>query len=137
MAAKKKASKKKAKLNPKQLRFAAEYPIDCNGTQAAIRAGYSEKTARAQGARLLTNADIKKIIEKSLVKANEKAGLTVETVLANIENLRKRANKDDDRKHELRAMDMQARHVSLYNDKIDLNENKTVTLIIGGLEDDE
>lgn len=45
-------------LNAKHLRFVEEYLVDLNATQAAIRAGYSPKTARAQGARLLTDADI-------------------------------------------------------------------------------
>ncbi|PIC73331.1 terminase small subunit [Sporosarcina sp. P17b] len=45
-------------LNEKQKRFADEYIIDLNATQAAIRAGYSQKTARSQGQRLLTKVDI-------------------------------------------------------------------------------
>jgi hypothetical protein len=42
----------------KQERFVEEFLIDLNATQAAIRAGYSEKTAKSQGQRLLTNVDI-------------------------------------------------------------------------------
>lgn len=47
-----------SKLTDKQERFCQEYVIDLNGTQAAIRAGYSKKTAREQAARLLTNVII-------------------------------------------------------------------------------
>ena len=50
-------------LTPKQQRFVDEYTIDSNATQAAIRAGYSERTARQQGARLVTNVDIAATIE--------------------------------------------------------------------------
>lgn len=53
-------------------RFCYEYCIDYNATQAAIRAGYSKKTARSQGQRLLTKADIQQKIEElkaDLVKA--------------------------------------------------------------------
>lgn len=46
------------KLNARQDMFCKEYLIDLNATQAAIRAGYSERTAKSQGSRLLTNADI-------------------------------------------------------------------------------
>lgn len=53
-----KGKKDKPKLNAKQERFCLEYVIDSNATQAAIRAGYSEKTARATGSRLLTNVNI-------------------------------------------------------------------------------
>lgn len=46
-------------LKPKQHeRFCQEYVVDYNGTQAAIRAGYKEKSARQQASRLLTNANI-------------------------------------------------------------------------------
>ncbi len=45
----------KASLTPKQARFVEEYLIDLNATQAAIRAGYSAKTAEVQGSRLLGN----------------------------------------------------------------------------------
>lgn len=45
-------------LKPKHERFCQEYIIDYHGTNAAIRAGYEEKSARKQASRLLTNADI-------------------------------------------------------------------------------
>ena len=44
-------------LNDKQRRFVNEYLIDLNATQAAIRAGYSQKTAYSHGERLLKNVD--------------------------------------------------------------------------------
>lgn len=51
-------------VTPKQNKFCVEYLIDLNATQAAIRAGYSEKTAYSQGQRLLKNAEVKnKILE--------------------------------------------------------------------------
>ena len=45
-------------LTGKRARFAEEYSVDLNATQAAIRAGYSEKTAASQGERLLRNVEI-------------------------------------------------------------------------------
>ena len=49
-------------LNEKQKQFCEEYIIDLNGTQAAIRAGYSKKTARAIANELLTKLDIQEYI---------------------------------------------------------------------------
>ena len=43
---------KELSLTPKQARFAQEYLVDLNGTQAAIRAGYSQRTANELAARL-------------------------------------------------------------------------------------
>ncbi len=48
-----------ANLNERQRRFVDEYMLDPNATQSAINAGYSPRTARSQGQRLLTNADIR------------------------------------------------------------------------------
>ena len=45
-------------LSAKQQRFVDEYLVDLNATQAAIRAGYSEKTAGAQGFDLLKKPEI-------------------------------------------------------------------------------
>lgn len=52
-------------LTPKQERFVAEYLIDLNATQAAIRAGYSDKTAGDQAAQLLGKTHIKSAIENA------------------------------------------------------------------------
>ncbi|GAB2774263.1 hypothetical protein GCM10027275_16620 [Rhabdobacter roseus] len=51
-------------LTDKQKRFCDEYVLDFNATQAAIRAGYSEKSAREIACRLLTNVDVQKRIEE-------------------------------------------------------------------------
>ena len=68
-------------LTPKQARFVGEYLIDLNGTQAAIRAGYSERSAKQQGSRLLTNADIVAAVAKGQAEKAEKLGLSQEWVL--------------------------------------------------------
>lgn len=51
-------------MNDKQERFALEYQKDCNATQAAIRAGYSEKTAYSQGQRLLKNVEVQNALRE-------------------------------------------------------------------------
>ena len=53
-------------LTKKQRRFADEYLVDCNGTKAAIRAGYSPKTANEQAAKLMKNKKIKGYISEKL-----------------------------------------------------------------------
>ena len=55
-------------MTAKQKRFADEYLIDCNATQAAIRAGYNQKSAYSQGQRLLKNDEVKAYIEGELDK---------------------------------------------------------------------
>ena len=50
-------------MTPKQAGFVEEYLVDLNATQAAIRAGYSPKTAEVQGSRLLANAKVREAVE--------------------------------------------------------------------------
>nr|VFJ63908.1 MAG: phage terminase small subunit [Candidatus Kentron sp. DK] len=68
-------------LSSLQERFAHEYVIDFNATQAAIRAGYSKKTACSQGNRLLRNVEIAALIGKLREKQFEHLGATRERVI--------------------------------------------------------
>jgi len=74
-------------LNPKQQRFVAEYLKDLNATQAAIRAGYSEKTAPQIASRLLTNVKVAAAVAKGQKAIAEKAGVTVEKVIDELAKL--------------------------------------------------
>lgn len=71
-------------LTPQQKLFAHEYLIDLNGKQAAIRAGYSEKTAESQASRLLSNVKVKAAVEKALEKVHRKLEVTVERIEAEL-----------------------------------------------------
>lgn len=69
------------KLTAKQQRFCDEYLVDLNATQAAIRAGYSEKTAYSQGQRLLKHVEVKAYIEKRMQEKDEELIATQDEVL--------------------------------------------------------
>ncbi|CAB4121924.1 Terminase small subunit [uncultured Caudovirales phage] len=68
-------------LNPKHQKFVLEYLKDLNATQAAIRAGYSAKTSRVQGSRLLTNAAICIAIAERQTKVMHKLDTSAERIL--------------------------------------------------------
>jgi phage terminase small subunit len=59
-------ARKSDRLSDKQRSFIDEYVVDLNASKAAVRAGYSPRTARSQGQRLLTNVDILAEIHKRL-----------------------------------------------------------------------
>lgn len=79
-------TRKQQKLSPKQEKFIREYLKDNNATKAAVRAGYSKKTARQAGQRLLTNVVIKQRVEKVAVKVLDKieldAGMVIKELMA-------------------------------------------------------
>jgi phage terminase small subunit len=69
------------KLTDKLERFSQEYLLDCNKTQAAIRAGYSPKTAHAAGERAFKNVEVHRRILAGMAKRSEKTEIKAEDVL--------------------------------------------------------
>lgn len=70
-----------AKLTDKQELFAREYLKDLNATQAAIRAGYSEKTANEQASRLLANVNVQNFVANLKAERVEQTGIDAAYVL--------------------------------------------------------
>ena len=68
-------------LKPKQRKFVEEYLTDLNATQAAIRAGYSAKTANEQAARMLAKVSVQAAVAESQAKLAERTEITQEMVL--------------------------------------------------------
>lgn len=79
------------KLNEKQLRFIDEYLIDLNAKQAAIRAGYSPKTAEQQGSRLLSHAKVSAEVADRQKKRAERVQVSQDYVLSSIVEVMQRS----------------------------------------------
>lgn len=70
-----------AKLTPKQQKFVDEWLIDMNATAAAIRAGYSPRSADVTGARLLANARVRAYIDERMAEHSRRTGVTQERII--------------------------------------------------------
>lgn len=70
-----------AKLTEKRQRFVDEYLIDLNATQAAIRAGYSAKTADVQGSRMLRNVKVQQAISEAMAERSKRTGVNQDRVV--------------------------------------------------------
>ncbi len=68
----------------KQLRFAQEYLVDLNATQAALRAGYSEKRPSETGYQLLQNPTVQRIIQELASKRSARTQITADMVLSEL-----------------------------------------------------
>ena len=77
-------------LTAKRQAFVREYPIDLNATKAAIRAGFSEKTAYSQGQRLLKNVEVADAVQKALAERSERTEITQDYVLTTIRDTMER-----------------------------------------------
>lgn len=106
-------------LTPKQKRFVEEYLIDLNATQAAVRAGYSEKTARAIGQENLTKPDIQDAIQKAMGKRSKRVGITQDRVLEALAGMGFSEVDMDSLKptDKLKALELIGKHLGMFDGK--------------------
>ena len=104
-------------LNPKQEQFCQEYVIDHNGAKAAIRAGYSAKTANVKASQLLAIVKIKHNIAVIKAKLAVKMGITQESIAREAEEHRQIALSKDDVNAANTALALKARTYGLLTDK--------------------
>jgi phage terminase small subunit len=108
-----------SKLTAKQAAFCREYIVDCNGTQAAIRAGFSERTAQEQSSQMLAldhiDAEVRRLQEE-LAAANN---VTVATLLIEAEQARAIAKTAKNASAMVAATTLKARLCGLLVDRIE------------------
>lgn len=109
-----------AELNEKQKRFVEEYCIDYNATQAAIRAGYSPKSAEVTACRLLRNAKICEAIDQKRVKIAEKAELSAEWVLRELARNHELAKGIGELAASNKALELIGKHLGMFKDKVEM-----------------
>ncbi|WP_125769540.1 terminase small subunit [Companilactobacillus furfuricola] len=135
-------------LNRQQQKFVDEYIKDLNATQAAIRAGYSEKSARVTASKLLTKANIQTAIQKqvdsmhseSIADATEvmeflsktMSGETTETV-ATAKGLY--TDVEVTAKDRIKAAELIGKRHALFTDNINTTGNGTIKINIGDYEE--
>ena len=108
------------KLTAKQKCFVAEYLIDLNAKQAAIRAGYSEKTARFIGAENLTKPNIAAAVAAAQAKRSERTEITQDYVLATITETIERCKGVGEHSNPnavLKGAELLGRHLAMFTDK--------------------
>lgn len=116
-------------MNPKQKRFADEYLTDLKTGQAAIRAGYSKKTADQIGYQILQLPSVIEYLRLRSQSIAEKLGITAEYVLGTTKGICDRT-KSHDPKNALKAVDMLGKHLKLWqDDDKKLQQNITINIL--------
>jgi phage terminase small subunit len=129
------------KLNERQKRFCQEYTKDLNGKQAAIRAGYSAKTAEVQASKLLRNPKVSEYLQSLMDKRAKKVELTAEDVLKDIMDTRDTCRDlmvrftDDGERVDMAALngrnkanELLGKHLRLFTEKMEVGGNMGVTI---------
>lgn len=121
-----------SELEEKQKMFCKEYLVDFNGTQAAIRAGYSKKTANEQASRLLAKVNVQTYLKQLIEKRNERTKITQDEVIADIIKVKNRCMQNE------AVLDKEGNETGIY--KFDSNgANKALDMLMkhtGGYETD-
>lgn len=107
-------------MTPKQEKFCQEYVVDLNGTQAAIRAGYSPRTANEQSTRLLAKVHVQKFIADLKQDQAVRTQITADYVLSGLKEVADRCMQRSPvmvghGKDRRQAIDEQGRHVWEFN----------------------
>ena len=123
------------KLNARQKSFCEFYVASGNATESAIKAGYSEKTARSIGQRLLTNVDIKKYIKELQEKAKESRILTAREKREWLSEVIKNGN--EKLQNRLKALDILNKMDGDYVEKVQLSGEVKTSNPFEGLTTEE
>lgn len=139
------------KLSPKQKSFCGEYIIDKNGTQAAIRAGYSKKTAKEQATRLLTKVYVQRYLSSLISKQSKRTEITADFVLNSLRNIAQKCQQNepvrDSRGRETgqykfdsaganRAVELLGKHLALFVDRKEITQ-KMIIKELADMTDEE
>ena len=106
------------KLTPKQKAFVREYKKNGgNGTQAAIKAGYSEKTARKIAAENVTKPVIREALEKEEKKLQEKYEYTIDDMVRELDDVKMKADAEQNRQAQIKAIELKGKAFGLFIDR--------------------
>jgi phage terminase small subunit len=104
-------------LNERQNKFCLEYLKDFNATQAAKRAGYSERSAKVTAAKMLTNANLLKRIDELKMKQVKKSELKIDAIIKELMKIGF-AKVDGDKIKtcdKLKALEMLGKYLGMFN----------------------
>ena len=106
-------------MNEKQAIFAAEYLIDRNATQAALRAGYSPKTSYAQGSALLKHPEVRAAIADGQIKQQERTQVTQDYVLRRLVIEAEREGEGSSHAARVASVVALGKHMAMFTENID------------------
>jgi phage terminase small subunit len=125
------------KLTPKMKRFCDEYLISLNAKQAAIKAGYSKKTADVIGAENLVKPSIKEYIEARQQKITERTEITQDMIVKELAKIGLADDNEVRKSDKLKALELLGKTIGLFKDGTQVNVGATNLTFIDGIPQEE
>lgn len=124
-------------ITPKQQRFVDEYLVDLNATAAAKRAGYSERTANEQGARLLANVSVAAAISAAQSARSQRTQVTADWVLTRLQAEAEYHGEDASHSARVSALGLLGKHLRLFVDRMEIDGGVVLEIreVIVGVDD--
>lgn len=107
-------------LTDRQTRFCEEYLIDLNATQAAIRAGYSEKTANRIASELLSKLDIQEKITELKAERAKRTEMTQDSVIQELAAVARAEVKGVRAVDKLKALELLGKHLGMFVERYEV-----------------
>ncbi len=120
-------------LSTKQQRFCQEYLVDLNATQAAVRAGYSAKTATPSASRLLTNVKVSTQIQKLKSEREIRTRITTDDVATG--GLSDVAKDGKSRSARVRSLELLGKHLGMFTEKLQVTHDEEQPHVVVYLPD--
>ena len=115
-------------LTGKQKQFVLEYLIDLNATEAAIRAGYSRKSAYSIGFENLRKPEVEAAIQQATKERGERTEINADYVLRTIRETVEGCKQTGNANGVLKGCELLGRHLKLFTEKIE-NNNKIIVMV--------
>lgn len=129
-------------LSEKQHRFVEEYLIDLNATQAAIRAGYSAKTAYSVGFENLRKPEIQKAIQEQQNKRSKRTEISQDDVIKGLMREATREGEGSSHSARVSAWTALGKHLGMFKERVDITSSdkplpSAINIVFGNEREDD
>lgn len=122
-------------MTDKQKRFCEEYLVDLNATQAALRAGYSEKTAYSIGDENLKKPEIQNYLRELMQERSQRTEVTADTVIRELKQIALAEDVEISGRDKIKALELLGKHLGMFSSGADNSETlQRLDKVLGGIK---
>lgn len=117
-------------LTPKQAAFVREYLVDLNASQAAVRAGYSPRSAARIAIHLLNKTHVAQAVQQAQDARAAQVRRSAHDVLRDIRDVTTKARDAGQYKVALRGLELEGKHLGMFTERVEMSGNLHISALI-------